>query len=40
MDIGVRMAAPDYSEHTDEILKELGYTTAVIAKLRDDKIFI
>jgi len=40
MDIGVRMAAPDYSEHTVAILKELGYFTADIAKLRDNKIFI
>jgi crotonobetainyl-CoA:carnitine CoA-transferase CaiB-like acyl-CoA transferase len=32
----IRRAAPEHGEHTDEILKELGYTTEDIAALRKD----
>jgi len=32
----IRRAAPTHGEHTDEILRELGYTTEEIAALRKD----
>ncbi|HKA62587.1 MAG TPA: CaiB/BaiF CoA-transferase family protein, partial [Methylomirabilota bacterium] len=35
---GVRTPAPDTGEHNDEILTELGYSTADIASLRNDKV--
>ena len=35
---GVRMPAPDTGEHNDEILAELGYSTADITALRNDKV--
>jgi len=34
----VRTPAPDTGEHNDEILTELGYSTADIASLRNDKV--
>lgn len=33
---GVRRLPPACGEHTDEILKQLGYDSAAIARLRDD----
>ena len=32
----IRRAAPEHGEHTDEILKELGYSAEDIASLRKD----
>ena len=32
----IRRAAPTHGEHTDEILRELGYSTEDIAALRKD----
>jgi crotonobetainyl-CoA:carnitine CoA-transferase CaiB-like acyl-CoA transferase len=32
----VRRLPPGCGEHTDEILKQLGYDTAAIARLRTD----
>ncbi|HXL46648.1 MAG TPA: CoA transferase, partial [Candidatus Binatia bacterium] len=32
----IRRAAPTHGEHTDEILRELGYTAEEIAALRKD----
>src|SRR5499426_3257340 len=34
----IRRAAPTHGEHTDEILRELGYTTDEIAALRKDAV--
>jgi crotonobetainyl-CoA:carnitine CoA-transferase CaiB-like acyl-CoA transferase len=34
----VRAPAPTLSQHTDEVLGELGYSAAQLAKLRDDRI--
>src|SRR6266850_1171736 len=34
----IRRAAPTHGEHTDEILRELGYTTEEIATLRKDAV--
>src|SRR5881628_2710149 len=34
----IRRAAPTHGEHTDEILRELGYTTEEIAALRKDAV--
>jgi formyl-CoA transferase len=34
----IRSAAPKLGEHTDEVLKELGYDAAAIAKLRETNI--
>jgi len=34
---GVRRLPPACGEHTDEILKQLGYDSAAIARLRDDR---
>src|SRR5438094_2358895 len=34
----IRRAAPTHGEHTDEILRELGYTTEDIATLRKDAV--
>jgi crotonobetainyl-CoA:carnitine CoA-transferase CaiB-like acyl-CoA transferase len=34
----VRTASPDAGEHTDDILGELGYTTADIKELRESKV--
>ena len=34
----IRRAAPTHGEHTDEILRELGYTTEDIAALRKDAV--
>ena len=34
----IRRRAPRLGEHTDQILLELGYTPAVIKKLRADRV--
>jgi len=34
----IRSAAPQLGEHTDEVLKAIGYESAAIAKLRENKI--
>ena len=34
----IRRRAPTLGEHTDQILQELGYEPAVIAKLRADRV--
>ena len=34
----IRRRAPKLGEHTDQILQELGYTPAVIQKLRADRV--
>jgi len=38
MKAGVRTAAPVRSQHTDEVLADLGYTAAEIAALREKKV--
>jgi crotonobetainyl-CoA:carnitine CoA-transferase CaiB-like acyl-CoA transferase len=35
---GTRTTAPAIGEHTDEILKELGYSIEDIASLKQDKV--
>jgi crotonobetainyl-CoA:carnitine CoA-transferase CaiB-like acyl-CoA transferase len=32
--------APEFSEHTDEVLMELGYTREDIAKLREQAVIV
>ena len=34
----IRRRAPQLGEHTDQILKELGYEAAAIEKLRADRV--
>ncbi len=34
----IRTPAPKLGEHTDEVLKEIGYSTAEITKLRESAI--
>ena len=34
----VRTASPEPGEHTDEVLRELGYGAADIARLREQKV--
>jgi crotonobetainyl-CoA:carnitine CoA-transferase CaiB-like acyl-CoA transferase len=34
----VRTAAPEAGEHTEEVLRELGYDDAAIARLREQKV--
>ena len=40
MKAGVRTAAPTRSQHTDEVLADLGYTAAEIAALRAKKVIV
>ena len=40
MKAGVRTAAPTRSQHTDEVLADLGYTAAQIAALRAKKVIV
>jgi len=40
MDAAIRRHAPGRGEHTDEVLAELGYTTAQVAGLRERKVVI
>jgi crotonobetainyl-CoA:carnitine CoA-transferase CaiB-like acyl-CoA transferase len=40
MKAGVRTAAPTRSQHTDEVLADLGYTAAAIAALRARKVIV
>jgi crotonobetainyl-CoA:carnitine CoA-transferase CaiB-like acyl-CoA transferase len=35
---GIRNRAATLGEHTDEVLRELGYTDAEIAKLRESQV--
>jgi crotonobetainyl-CoA:carnitine CoA-transferase CaiB-like acyl-CoA transferase len=40
MPAGVRTAAPVHGQHTDEVLRELGYTAEQIAALRANKVVL
>jgi crotonobetainyl-CoA:carnitine CoA-transferase CaiB-like acyl-CoA transferase len=40
MEPGIRRHAPRHGEHTDEILKECGYSVSEIAQLRERKVIL
>ncbi len=40
MDLRIRIPAPAYSEHTQQILRELGYSDSVVSDLREDRVII